>query len=177
MPLIEKRYAEALIDVAAGKNEVDVFRQDLLAVATVLEESRDFRFLLLNPCIGLKVKKDIARKISSCVKPEISSLLMLLLDKRRIKCLSGILQEYAKLADREMNVLRMRIISSAAIDQELLDKIQEKFRKKYNASSVRVEFSIDARLIGGVKVITGGKLTDGTVRGRLESLRESLMKG
>lgn len=175
MPLIEKRYAEALIDVAAQKDEVDVFRQDLLTVASVFEENRDLRLLLLNPCVGNKIKKDIALRIfSNSVRPEISSLFMLLLDKRRIRCLPGILREYVKLADRKLNILSLRIIASAVIDQELLDKIGEKFRKKYNASSVRGEFRVDAQLIGGVKVIVGDRLTDRSVKGKLESLLESL---
>lgn len=178
MPLVEKRYAEALIDIAVQENQIEAYKQDLQTAVDTFEENRDFRFLLLNPCVGSEIKKDIVGRVfTKSVRTEVSNLLMLLLDKRRIKCLPGILQEYVKLADRKRNILSMRVISAAPLEQEQLDKIYEKFRIKHNAFFVRGDLSIDAQLIGGVKVIVGDKLTDGTVKGRLDSLRESLIRG
>lgn len=177
MPLIEKRYAEALLDVAVQENEIDAYRQELQTVVAAFEENKDFRLLLLNPCAGSEMKKDIVGRIfTNSVRKEVSSLMLLLLDKRRIKCLPGILKEYVKLADRKTRMLGIRIVSAVPLENDQLHEICEKFRKKYNASFVRGELSIDAQLIGGVKVIVGDKLTDGTVKGRLNDLRESLQR-
>lgn len=176
MPLVEKRYAEALINVSSQENAMDAFGQELQLAATAFEQNQDLKFLLLNPGIGTTVKKEVVRSIFiGSISYKLLNFLMLLLDKGRIKHLPGILEEYVRLADQKKNVLSITVISAAPIDPQQLDKVKEKFKKIYNASSVKADFKVNRDLTGGVVVKVGDKVIDGSIKGRLESMRRMLI--
>ena len=100
---------------------------------------------------------------------------MLLLDKKRFEKIIGIFEEFVKLADEEKNVLNITIISASPLEPIQLDKLTEKYRTLYNSSSINVTVKIDNDLIGGIKVIIGDKLIDGTIKGRLQELKKTLV--
>jgi F-type H+-transporting ATPase subunit delta len=177
MPILEKRYAEALVDISVQNNDIDAYQKDLEAISDAFSNMPDFKSFLLNPETDVETKKSILQKIfKNNVKDEVLHLILLLIDKARIKFLPGIFEEFVRLADEKRSILNMRIISAVPLSQLQLDELNEKFRKLYNASSVKTSVETDASLIGGVKVIIGDKLIDGTVKGMLKNLQYALLK-
>ena len=67
----------------------------------------------------------------------------------------------------------LRVLSSKPLSQESKEKIENLFRKKVE-SQVEFVYEIDAGVIGGIKVIDGSIVYDGTISGKLEQLRQSL---
>ena len=172
MPLVERRYAEALVDISEQAGAVDVFQHELQTVVDLLDNQADFKFFVLNPEIRIETKKAVFRKLfGNRAKPDMLNFLLLLIDKGRIKSLPGILREFVKLADKKRSILNMTIISAAPLSESQINRIKEKYRGAYNALAVSAEVRIDESLIGGVKVIIGDKVVDGSVKGRLESLK------
>jgi F-type H+-transporting ATPase subunit delta len=177
MPLVEKRYAEALVKISVEKNLIEQHQQELGLVAEMYGGSEDLKNFLLNPRNDRDTKKAFLRNVfSGRIQDEILGLLLLLLDKGRIKYLKGIYEEYVKLADEKRNVLSMSIITAEPLDAGQVKSISENFRKLYSASSVKSEVVVDGSLIGGIKVKIGDKLLDGSIKGRLKDLQEILLK-
>lgn len=177
MPLVEKRYAEALVRISVEKNMLELHQQELGLIAEVCGVHEDLNAFLLNPKTDKDTKKNILRNVfSGRIQDEILGLLLLLLDKGRIKHLQGIYEEYVKLADEKRNILNMSIFTPKPLETSQLDSISEKFRKLYNASAVKTSVVIDGSLIGGVKVKIGDKLQDGSIKGRLKELQGILLK-
>lgn len=177
MPILENRYAEALINIAAEKNELDVYQQDLGVISGAFTGLPEFKSFLLNPETEVGEKKTaLQRMFQSNIRDEVLNLILLLIDKGRVKYLPGIYVEFVRLADDRRSVLSMKIVSAAPLEQAQLEAIREKFRKLYNASSVKADVEIDESLIGGVKVMIGDKLIDGSVKGMLKNLQDALIK-
>lgn len=175
MPLVEKRYAEALVDIAAQAAALDEYQQQLGTIAGLFGGQPEFRVFLLNPEVKSEDKKRAIKSIfSGKIENELFNFLMLLIDKGRIGYLKGISREFEKLADERKNVLNMTIISALPLDKDQIDQISEKYRKLYNAYSVKAVVETDKGLIGGVKVKIGDKVIDGSVKGRIEGLKELL---
>lgn len=178
MPLAEKRYAQALIDISAGSGTVEAVRKDLDGIAEAMDKHQDLRLFLLNPATGIDAKKDAVRSIfAGKIGSTALNFLLLLLDKGRFKCLPGIVKEYARLADRKNNILNIAVISAVPVDEEAAGLIVREYGRMYDASSVKADFQVDKSLIGGIMVKIGDKIFDGTVKGRLESLKEALLNG
>jgi F-type H+-transporting ATPase subunit delta len=176
MPLVEKRYAEALIELALQKNSVDVFQQELQSIVNIFNQQHDFKSFFLDPEINVNVKKETMKKLfDGKLSTELVNFLLLLLDKGRTGYLGGICKEYIELADKIKNVLYMTITSAAPIEQSQVNAIKDKYRKLHNASDVKTELVIDKSLIGGIKVKIGDKVIDGSIKGRLESLKELIV--
>ena len=176
MPLVEKRYAEALVDIAVHHGTIDEYQQELGQVIQVLSEQPDFMGFLLNPQITVQAKKDTALKaFDEKIHPELVNFLLLLLDKRRIGLLPGITKEFIILSDKIKNTINMKIVSAMALNEQQINDIMTKYVGINKISYAKVDVEIDKDLIGGVKVIVGDKVIDGSVKGRLESLKQILV--
>ena len=62
MSLVEKRYAEALLDIAIEQNAIDAFLQDLKAFADIYSGEPEFKAFLLNPKNETTIKKSCCKK-------------------------------------------------------------------------------------------------------------------
>jgi F-type H+-transporting ATPase subunit delta len=177
MPLVEKRYAEAIVNMSVQAGATEAFREELENVVHIYKEQTDLRFLLSNPEMGIEAKKDTIRKLFTVhLRTELLNLLLLLIDKGRIKFLPGIFEEFVAMADKRKNVLGMTIISVDPLEDSQINLIKEKFKVMFKASEVKVSTQLDKTKIGGVQVKIGDKLYDGTVKGRLEGLKEFILK-
>lgn len=177
MPLVEKRYAEALVKISVEKDMIKQHQQELALVAELYGREKDLKDFLLNPKTDRDTKKAFLSGIfSGRLENEVLGLLLLLLEKGRINHLPGINEEYSKLADERLNMLNMSIYAAVPLEEDQIRNISEKFRKLYDASAVKTSVVIDGSLVGGVKVMIGDKLLDGSIRGRLKELQGILLK-
>lgn len=177
MPLIERRYAGAFFDIALGSGDIDSFQGELEEITVFFNNQEEFRQFLMNPEVKNETKKAVVKKaLTNVLKAETVNLIMLLLDKGRIGYLPGIYEEFVRLADKTKNILNMTIISASELDKVQIEKIKAKYAALYNSSMVKAEVKVDKALIGGVKVVIGDKVVDDTLKGRLESLKELLLK-
>ncbi len=177
MPLVEKRYAEALIKISAEKDKIAQHQQELGMVADIYGSQPDFRDFLLNPKTDIEARRGLVRgAFKGRIEDEVLNFILLLLDKGRIKFLQGVYEEYVRLAEEKQNILSIDILSAAPLEGRQVDGIAEKFRRLYNASSVKASVVIDGSLVGGVRVRIGDKLMDGSIKGRLKELQEILLK-
>jgi len=177
MPLVERRYAGAFLDIALSKGDIDSFQSELDELTVFFNSQEEFRLFLLNPEVRTETKKAVVKKaLSNSLKAETVNLIMLLLDKGRIGHLPGIYEEFVRLADKKKNILNMTIISASELDKTHIDKIKAKYAAHYNSSMVKAEVKVDRELIGGVRVVIGDRVIDDTLKGRLESLKEVLSR-
>ena len=59
------------------------------------------------------------------------------------------------------------------MDTELIIKIKDALENKYR-KKFKLYVDLDASLLGGVRITMGNKVIDGSVRRRLEDLKEKL---
>ena len=176
MALVDKRYAEAFVNLAMEKNAIDSYQEDLKAVSEIYGNEEVLRTFLLNPENTLKTKKSVLTGIfEGKIQQAVLHLLLVLADKGRMSSLPGIYREYVRMANEKRSILNMTIYTAVPIEQAQIDSISEKFRALNRAASVKVLLEIDPSLIGGVKVAIGDKLYDGSVKGKLARLHASLV--
>lgn len=177
MTLAPKRYAEALLQLARVSNKVSDFRTQLAYISELYESSEDVKNFFLNPLVGTAPRKNIITQLfSSNVDKELINMLFLLVDKEMFSYLPNLYTEYKLLADKYENTLNLKITAASPLDDVQLLRLKEKYRIKYEASYVNVETVIDPSLIGGVSVQIGDKVYDGSLKGRLESLKDILIE-
>lgn len=177
MPLIAKRYAEALIGISEDKNAIDSHQQALQEISKLYENVEGLRLFLTNPQISLPVKKDtLERLFSERLHDEVLNFLMVILKKGRIKYLPAILKEYVRLADQKRKILPVTVFSPEVLAEDHLNRIKKGYGRIYKASSVKLEVRIDKTLVGGIKIHIADRVADGSVKGRLAGLKAFLLK-
>lgn len=176
MPLVDKRYAEALVEVAENNNTIETAKDELGLLADMYVKQPEIASFFQSPEIGKEDKKKSLVKIFEGSTSKVLPFLELLIDKDRIKNLPDIFKEFVEISDRRKKVLHMDIFAAAPVSDELLNKVMEKYKKEYNATQVKVSVTIEAELIGGIKVKIGDRVIDGTIKGRLEGLKDATLK-
>jgi F-type H+-transporting ATPase subunit delta len=103
---------------------------------------------------------------------KIASLVQSLIDKKPRHCLD-ILENYKRLIRLEVEKRHARIESASPLSSEVSSRILKNLKKKHG-KDLTTEFTVDPGLLGGMRIRLGSDVWDGTVRNRLERLRQQL---
>ena len=99
---------------------------------------------------------------------------MLLIDKRRIALFEAIEESYRELSNEARGILIADVTTAAPVDDAQASSIKTKL-ESITGKQVELRLHEDKDIIGGVVVKIGDRRIDGSVAGRLESLRKELL--
>jgi len=171
------RYAVALMAVAEEQHVVDRVASDLELVGSVIRGSREVQLFIASPVIFVGRKKSVFRALfGTRVGRETLAFLELLVTKRREALIANIAEQFATLRDEKYGIVNADVTSAVELDppqgQELKEHL-ERFTKK----KVRVRFSLDRSIIGGLLVRIGDTVLDVSVKHQMEQLRQRFLEG
>ena len=174
MAVAHRIYAEALLAAAKEKGRVDAVREQFAALAQALAESEELADLLRNPQLEPASKRDALEAALGDADELVRNFVRLVAEKDRIGELDEIYREWERLLAAEERVLEVELTTAVELSDaeaaEIVRKIEE-------AAGRRVEAMrrVDPDLIGGLVLQAGSLRLDGSVRGRLEGLRQELL--
>jgi F-type H+-transporting ATPase subunit delta len=177
MSVFAARYARALADVVldAKLNTAEVERQ-LEDFAATFAGSKDLRELLLNPSISAQKRVAILDKINGRVGcgPQVRNFLAVLIGHERLGALAEILEEYRQEMNRRLSISDAEVVTARPLEDQERAKLEGQV-SALAGNRVNATFREDKSLIGGAIVRIGSTIYDGSVRGRLERLKERLV--
>ena len=175
---VVNRYANALADVVLSSSS-DVNPHDataqLRAFNDAVEESSALRAVLASPAVPVARKrvvlKDIAGKLGA--SRTVRNFILVLSDHRRMPALGQVLAAVENIFDERAGFVRADVRSawnlSTAQQNELSGQLST-----IAGQPVRLRFTVDPELIGGVTAKIGSKVYDGSVRGQLADMARRL---
>jgi ATP synthase F1 delta subunit len=167
-------YGEALYEAAASLGKTDEFIGAVRAMRDTFREQPDFLLLLRMPSIAQSERKELAAKaFDGRVSPELINFINILIDKRRVGQFEGISKAFEKKADAVEGVSKGRIESAVEISADQLSRFEEETGRLLHRK-VKLDPTVDARLIGGVRIYVDGKLIDASIRRKLDDLKEEI---
>ncbi|WP_246893318.1 F0F1 ATP synthase subunit delta [Clostridioides difficile] len=173
--VIANRYAEALFQLGEEENSTDVLFKELEKVVDMMTKvSKDFYKVLKSPLVSKSEKKNLVEIIfSKEVSSNIKNFLKVLVDKDRISYLDDIELAYKELLNKKNNVIAGVAISAIPMSETDIKELEVKLSNKYN-KNVTIENVVDKTILGGVLVRIGNEQIDGTVKTRLDKMKEKL---
>jgi F-type H+-transporting ATPase subunit delta len=171
-----RRYAEAAFEVASRDNSVARWRSDLETAAAIVADEKVGR-ALANPSIPLEERTaTAAATFSRIVSPPVLNLIGLMLRRGRIEELPRLTAEFRRL-DNDRHGITLAVATSASpLSSGEIRAVVERL-EQVTAGRVELEVRVDPGLLGGLVVRVGDRLIDGSVRSRLERLRNQLVSG
>jgi F-type H+-transporting ATPase subunit delta len=116
---------------------------------------------------------DKVNKLVGC-GPLVRNFLAVLISHERLSSLHEILEDYHLEMNRRLSIADAEVVTA----RPLQDQERAKLEKQVSAlagTRVNATFRQDKSLIGGAIVRLGSTIYDGSVRGRLERLKEELV--
>lgn len=172
---LAKRYAHALIEIGLEKKALETYNEQLQGINQMVEGSGEFRQVLTSPVFTREDKKDITGDIlkKMDVDPMISNFISLLIDRKRIDQLPGIVRAFADQVDAIQGITRGKVISADPLTEDELGQVTAAL-SKISDKRVMVTAEVDPSYIGGLVAKVGDMVFDGTIRTQLNQLKQSL---
>ncbi len=174
---LAKRYARALLEVAAAEGKIDAVEGDLYAIADLYEGERDFRTVVLHPAVPLARKLQVLTALlQGKVQDVVLRFLILLLEKDRLRYIREIAEMYDVLSDSVQGLLKAHVRTFLPLKPDQRKALEEKLMKFAGRRRIVLKEEVDRSLLGGIVVRVGDDVLDGSVAGRLRALKERLLR-
>jgi F-type H+-transporting ATPase subunit delta len=171
------RYARAFADVVVDEklNPAEV-EQQLEDFAATLAGSRELRELLLNPSIPTQKRVSILDTVNGRIGcgPKVRNFLAVLISHERLAALDEIAREYRLEMNRRLSISDAEVVTARPLEEQERTKLEGQVAA-LAGTRIKATFREDKSLIGGAIVRVGSTIYDGSVRGRLERLKERLV--
>jgi F-type H+-transporting ATPase subunit delta len=174
--IVARRYAQALLELGVEQGDLDAVVRDVSALADAWKGSAQLRNAVENPMVDQATKKGAVREVADALGagPAARNVALLLVDRRRARALPHIAQALRELADEKRGLLRAQVTAATSLPDSYYERLQAQLQS-LTGMRVVVERRTDPSLIGGVVTRIGDRIFDGSVRSRLQSLREALL--
>ncbi|HEY7515054.1 MAG TPA: ATP synthase F1 subunit delta [Vicinamibacteria bacterium] len=176
---LARRYARALLEVSLGQPKdgaPEKVRGDLEGLSEALREHKELGGVLQNPAVGIEAKKKIAASLGAKAKvtPIVQRLLALLAARDRMSLLPLVAEAFVEGWNAHRGVTAAEAVTAVELPPAQSKALAATLGKAAGRE-VELEARVDPRILGGLVVRMGGKTYDGSVRGRLVALRETLL--
>jgi F-type H+-transporting ATPase subunit delta len=179
MSAIVSRYASAFLDVVtSAKLDVAAVGHELNDFLATWEGSAELRTFFSNPAVSAKQKVAFLDTLNKKLKlkKELRNLLAVLIDNDRIESVAEVAEAYRALLQKRLGIEQAEIATARALsDAEQATLIAE--IGKAVGAKIEASFKLDKTILGGAVVRIGSTVYDGSVRGRLERLKDALIAG
>jgi F-type H+-transporting ATPase subunit delta len=171
------RYANAFLEVVTAE------KLDTAAIAVEFDDflatwngSRELREFFVNPAISSMQKVKFLDTLNAKLglRKELRNLLAVLIDNDRIGGVSEVAAAYRALLQQQLGIQQAEIVTARELGAVERDALVAEVGK-LAGSRVEASFKLDAAILGGTVVRIGSTVYDGSVRGRLDRLREVLV--
>jgi F-type H+-transporting ATPase subunit delta len=170
-----RRYARALLDVALQQGDPQALRRELREAKELLAAEEALRSALTSPALPGEAKRKLVEALWGKRASEVMTRLMALLAERgRTSLLPAIEESFGALWNAHRGAVAAEAISAAPLDEGQTRALVETLRRA-TGREVELQARTDAALLGGLVVKMAGRTYDGSVRGRLRSLRQRLV--
>jgi F-type H+-transporting ATPase subunit delta len=170
-----RRYAEAAFEIATRDGAIERWRADLDSAAATVDGS-ELMEILANPALPLDQRRTVVDRVFDSLSGPPRNLILLLVQRGRIEQLPRVVEEFRRLDDERQGIVHATATSAAALtDTEVRDLTAR--LEQMTGGRVALQTEVDESLLGGLVVRVGDRLIDGSVRGRLERLRDQLASG
>ena len=172
-----ERYARALFEVASENSEIDKIENNLNDFLSIFDSSPEFRNFIKNPTQTVENQFNVIDVISEKIGfvKNLKNFLYLLANKRRIFFVHKIMQNFLKLCSEKRGEVKASLISSKKLSQDELNDISSEFSKSMG-STIKIDYSVDESLIGGLKIQLGSFMIDTSIKNKLKKYKQLMIE-
>ena len=172
MTEISKEYAAAIFELSKEKSAEKDFLDALSLVESELAAEPEYSLLLSSPNIPIRERQHLIEQAFADKIPEyVLSFTELLLENGHMQSFSECVNEYEKMYKALSSVSSAHVVSAIELSNEEKTALIEKL-EKLTGNTVAAEYEINESIIGGVIVNIDDKVIDGSIRHRLQEVKE-----
>ncbi len=175
MTAVSKKYAKALLSVGQEDGNYEKYATELQEFSQFYFKNEELRKVVINPVYAMEERKGVLDKVLDQAGSSdiIRNFLTVLLQKKRIEYVDRIAEQYRNLADEASNIARATVVTSGKLKEESMSRIKRTLEDR-TSKKIKIHVEEDSSIIGGIIIKVGNTILDGSIKGQLEKLRDTL---
>jgi len=170
---IARPYAEAAFKLADAQGKLAEWSVTLANLSAVAADAR-VRAAIGDPNLSAaKVAGLVISVLAGKLTGESENFVRVLAENGRLDVLSEIRAQYEVLKNEREGVVEAEVQSAFELDAAQVADLVSRLEKK-TGRKVKARVSVDKSLIGGVRIVIGDKVIDGSARAQLAALETAL---
>jgi F-type H+-transporting ATPase subunit delta len=170
---IARPYAVAAYKLGKEQNALTKWSEMLSFATQVASDAKMQAFINDPKVLASDLQASFLKVCGDKLNLNAQNLIKVLVEYGRMSVLPAIANAFEELKAQDEGVLEANIIAAAkpsdAEVKDLVKRLEAKFGKKIDA-----KVSVDAELIGGIKIIVGDTVIDASVKSQLQNLTYAL---
>jgi len=167
-------YARALLDIVSAEGHLDDVEDELFRFARIIEGNDDLRMTLANPGLPLDARAAIVDELlEGRALPTTKAIATFVVGAGRGHDLPAIVNKFVELAAQTREHAVAEVRSAVPLDEAQRRRIEEALSRS-TGKRVEVKVIVDESVLGGIVATVGDTVIDGTVRHRLDQLKEQI---
>ena len=170
------RYARSLSETIDDDQALEPTLEILTSFTEIFRESEALQGIIGNPAVPTKTQMAILDAILEKLGADspLKKLVAALVQRGRARMLPEVTKLFAAQTDARLNRVSAQVTSAVALSDTQRNDIIASL-EKFSGMHVRIDHAVDPDLLGGVIAQIGGTIIDGSVRARIERLKQSLL--
>jgi F-type H+-transporting ATPase subunit delta len=173
---IARPYAEAVFRLADAQGKLADWSAALANLSGVVADGRVSRAVADPGLSAARVAGLFISILSGKLSGDAENFVRVLAENGRLELLPDIRAQYEALKNEREGVVEVTIQSAFELDSAQIADLVARLERK-TGRKVKAQVAVDKSLIGGVKVIIGDKVIDGSARAQLTALENALKAG
>ena len=170
---VARPYAEAVFRLADAENALGKWSEMLAAAALVAQDERVQRAVADPKLSDAQVAGLFISILSGRLTGEAENFLRVLAENKRIGLLPEIRAQFEALKNEREGVVEAEVQSAFELTEAQVADLVQRLERR-TGRKVRGRVVVDKELIGGIRVVLGDKVIDGSARGQLAALETAL---
>lgn len=174
---VAARYARALLAALPTDQEAEKVDEFLTALGQAMEDSADFRALMLDPAIPsgvrLEVLINLAQQQGS--SDQLNNFLQTVVKNNRTSSIASIAVVFHEEREAAAGIVPAEITTAIPLTDQLQDRVRSALERA-TGKKVRLTSITDPALLGGAVTRLGSTVFDGSLRAQLERLRTKMIQ-
>ena len=164
--------------VTSARLDTAALDRQLADFEATWDGSPELQTFFQNPAVAAVQKVAILDKLNARLgmQKELRNLIAVLINHDRIGSMHEVAAAYRAALQEQMGIRQAEIVTARELSGEERSSLLEGVGKLAGAK-IQAEFKLDQSILGGAVVRIGSTVYDGSVRGRLERLKEALVAG
>ena len=173
---IAARYSKALFEYSEDAKVLDEVHEEMNVLLQVTKANPKVIQLLADPILNKVEKKEFLDTLTQGASVETKGFLKFLVEYGRFNDFIDIIEAFDVRYNEAKNIADGTAITAIALKDEELDKIAKAYAKKYGLTTLKIKNKVDPSILGGVVLQVGDIRIDGSIKTKLQEIREQLIE-
>lgn len=169
---VVREYTEAIFALSCEEGANEKYLDALHLANDVFSKNGEYTDLLLSPSIPLDERRALIEEAFSGYLPEcVLSFVKLLCERGHIGHFGECVAEFERMYKELGRECEVKVVSAVELTDDEKNGLTRKLEKLIG-KRIDAEYVLDSALIGGMIVYANGKVIDGSIKGRLNDVKD-----